>query len=217
MAVLTTTCGHCGTEKIGLHVKAYAQAGGGVAAFTTCPKCTQPAVHLLRPGPQARATEGWFNTSAAKADGSDTLTHSGWAIRASYPAASTPQAPDHCPEDIGRVYIGARMALLRGELDAAGMLIRKVLEVATKRVLPQSTGTLASRIDEMAKGNLIPEAVKSWAHQIRIIGNDAAHDAGEPPKAEVAEAIEFADAFLIYVFTMPERVRQRHSRRNGTP
>lgn len=217
MAVLTTTCGHCSTERIGLHVRGYAPAGGGVAAFTTCPACTQPAVHLLRPGPKSKAVENWFYSSHARNDGIDTLTQTGWAIHASYPAALVPQAPDHCPEDIARIYVGARLAFGRGELDAAGMMVRKVLEVATKQVLPENNGTLASRIDEMAKANLIPEAVKSWAHQIRIIGNEAAHDAVEPPKSEVAEAIEFADAFLIYVFTMPERVRQRHSRRNGTP
>lgn len=216
MAVLTTTCGHCGTEKIGLHVKGYAQAGGGVATFTTCPKCIQPAVHLLRPGPQAKAVEGWFYSSVARNDGIDTLTQTGWVIQASYPAALVPQAPDHCPEDIGRIYVGARLALERGELDAAGMMIRKVLEVATKRVIPENSGTLAGRIDEMAKANLIPEAVKSWAHQIRIIGNEAAHEAVEPPRSEVAEAVEFTDAFLIYVFTMPERVRKRQSRRGGT-
>lgn len=59
---------------------------------------------------------------------------------------------------------------------------------------------------------MIPEAVATWAHEIRGIGNGAAHDAEEPSKDEVDAAAEFVEAFLTYAYTMPAKIANRKSK-----
>ena len=51
--------------------------------------------------------------------------------------------------------------------------------------------------------------MKDWAHQIRLDGNDATHEEDKVFTKEDAEQIrEFTELFLIYAFTLPERVKR---------
>ncbi|MCV0369591.1 MAG: DUF4145 domain-containing protein [Filomicrobium sp.] len=67
----------------------------------------------------------------------------------------------------------------------------------------------------MTTSSHIPADVAKWADEIRIVGNDAAHDAAELAKEDVDEIAEFVDAFLQYVFTMPAKFARRQSRKNA--
>lgn len=53
--------------------------------------------------------------------------------------------------------------------------------------------------------------MKDWAHQIRIDGNDAAHDEKPFAQEEAAQLLEFVRLLLTYVFTLPAQVAARRA------
>jgi hypothetical protein len=54
--------------------------------------------------------------------------------------------------------------------------------------------------------------LKDWAHQVRLGGADAAHDADPFTSAEAEELLDFAELYLTYVYTLPGRLKERRER-----
>ena len=53
-----------------------------------------------------------------------------------------------------------------------------------------------------------------WAHQVRVIGNEAAHEVDAPDtKEDARDAFEFTEAILIYVFSLAKRFEALRERR----
>jgi hypothetical protein len=117
------------------------------------------------------------------------------------------------PTDIGRLYQQAHSAKARGERETAGFVFGKVLEVSLKTIDPNAKGSLAERIDAIAETGRISRDVRKWAHEVRIVRNDAVHEIEEPSESDIAEVAEFVEAFLTFVFTMPKKYELRASRK----
>lgn len=103
-------------------------------------------------------------------------------------------------------------SLRRGKWTSAGIMFRRVLERSTLKLEPDgedfSNKRLRDRIDVLAEKYAITPAMKEWAHIIRDEGNEAAHGASfDEPSAKQLQ--EFTELFLIYGFTLPERVKAR--------
>lgn len=218
MSMLTTTCPHCGTIDIALKVIGFDgnERAGLVNAYTSCPRCSMPSCHELWAGPGARAAPQWFATGASRESTTEVLAASGWRIKETFPAPKLHAAPPETPPEVERIYLQAKSTHQRCELDAAAMLYRKVLETAIKGLAPAGKGSLDARIKELTKSDLIPEAVATWAHEIRGVGNDGAHEADAPSEDDVAQAAEFVEAFLTYAFTMPAKIDSRKSKKAET-
>lgn len=213
MAVLTTTCPHCGADPVPLTVHAYRKRDDHtVYVFTTCPKCLFPTSVLLSKDVDAKATSEWFLQSAAK-ENIDVIEMSGWRLLLTFPTETSNRVPEHTPPDIARVFRQAKAMHRRNELDGAAILYGKVIDIATKAIDSSIVGGLAARIDKLAEAGKLPTEVRAWAHEIRIMRNDAAHTAEEPKKTDVDEIGEFAEAFLEYVFTLPTKFKNRQSRK----
>lgn len=211
MTTLTTTCPHCRAELIAMRVMGLdiGRNSNSVSIFTSCARCLEPSCHILAPAGASRVTKEWFATSQARTNGTEILTASGWKISETFPKPLTYSAPESTPAEIARIYLQARSAHARKEFDGAAMLYRKTLETAVKNLDATATGSLDARIKALSKSDLIPKAVATWAHEIRGIGNEAAHDADEPAEEDVAAAAQFVEAFLLYAFTMPEKIATR--------
>lgn len=124
------------------------------------------------------------------------------------------RAGQHCtPPDIDRDFKQTAAARQRTELDAAAILFGKVIEITTKHLDATLRGTLQQRIDALAQSGKISDQLKQWAHETRIVRNDAAHEATEPEKRDVDEIAEFVEAFLEHVFTLPTKFANRQSRK----
>lgn len=128
-----------------------------------------------------------------------------------WPRFANTSAPDHTPEDVGTKYAQAMRALHRGDWDAAGMVARKALEIAVKG-MPSATGggDLKGRIDKLAAAQIITPLLAEWAHEIRKLGNDAAHD--DFSEEEAREISEFAETFFEYAFNMPKTLEGRRAK-----
>jgi hypothetical protein len=195
-----------------LNVQAYAKRDNGIVyAFVLCPTCRLPSALALSQGKSPTATADWFLTADAKGS-IDILVKTGWEVATTFPEFREKEAPQHTPDDIARLYKQAASAQSRQENDAAGFLYGKTLEVAIKRLAPSTTGTLAQRIDRLSQDGIISEDVRKWAHEIRLVRNDAVHEINEPVTDEITAMAEFTEAFLMFVFTMRKKYEDRKSK-----
>ena len=174
-----------------------------------CRKCRQGVVARLRgaqTGPKPSACHG-------------DPTEEGFKVLAVHPNPKRHVVPEHLPQEIATDYKEAADSLRRQNLTSAGMMFRKVLQRATTALAataePQVTVRglkLHARIDKLADQHLITPAMREWAHQVRDDGKEANHGEDEVFEQSDAEQIQaFTELFLIYAFTLPERVRLARS------
>ena len=130
-------------------------------------------------------------------------------IQAEYPRHEPKEAPRHLPANIESYFLQATRSLEGKNFDASGVMSRKALDTATRKLKPDAKGNLYKRIEALAAVNLITPDLKNWAHIIRDDGNDAAHEE-EPTTQDFAqELLDFTELFLMYTFTMPGMVKDR--------
>ncbi|MEO3775754.1 DUF4145 domain-containing protein [Micromonospora sp. B11E3] len=94
------------------------------------------------------------------------------------------------------------------------MLARAVIE-ATAKEMGIRSGSLNSKIEQMAEQRIIREHIKEGAHEIRHFGNDMAHgDFVDPVSAEDADlTLTLMDEVLLEVFQSPARVARARKAR----
>jgi len=62
---------------------------------------------------------------------------------------------------------------------------------------------LAERIESLYKTKIIDEKLFNWANELRLIGNDAAHEFDIIiHKNDAKDAIIFLNALLLYIYTL---------------
>jgi hypothetical protein len=89
---------------------------------------------------------------------------------------------------------------------------RKVVDVSSQQLLGQDSkkyGNIRDRIDALAERKLLTPDLQDWAHQVRLGGNDAAHDEDPYTIEEASELLGFAELYLTYVYTLPGRLKTR--------
>lgn len=125
------------------------------------------------------------------------------------PKAKPIDAPDYLPDNIRHFFLQGADSLRRKGYDAAGTMFRKSLDVALKHLHPEGKGTLHKRIDALPQELGITPAMKQWAHEIRDLGNDAAHEEEPLAESEAKALHAFAEMFLTYAFTLPGMLKER--------
>lgn len=122
------------------------------------------------------------------------------------------------PTNIGQAASEAYACYSIGSYRAASLMARSVVE-ATAKDKGYTTGTLAAKIKAMEDSRLINPALAQAAHEIRLIGNDAAHgDFMEAVDEEDCDdLLDFMSSLLEEVYqrptTLARRQRQREERR----
>jgi hypothetical protein len=133
-----------------------------------------------------------------------------------WPKRQPAEAPQHLPPNVASYYLQGVDNLRCRNFDAAGTMFRKSLDAGLKKIDPAGRGSLEKRIDSLSDTTGVTPAMKSWAHQIRHLGNDAAHE-DEPFTLEEAGALQsFTELFLTYAFTLPGMlIARRHATRSA--
>jgi hypothetical protein len=121
-----------------------------------------------------------------------------------YPTAS--HLPlDGVPEPVRRAYEQALHCYSASSFDACTLMCRRCLESLCK-ALGASTGSLQAKLEGLSKEQIIESRLVEWAHGIRIVGNEAAHDTDAELTIEDArDALDFTEAILMYVFALSNR------------
>lgn len=101
-----------------------------------------------------------------------------------------------------------------GGLRSAILLARSVIE-ATAKDCGISSGTLASKIDDLQAGHHIRPHTQAAAHELRFLGNDMAHgDFVEEVDVDDAEAVlDVMSEILNEVYQGPARVARMQAKR----
>lgn len=143
----------------------------------------------------------------------------GWELFQSYPKAILLQAPEYIGDILKSFYMQAAEALQRRSWDASGAMSRKVVDVSAKQLLKEEAAkyrNMNDRIDALGRqGRLTPD-LQAWAHEVRLGGNDAAHDEDPFTLEEAAELLAFVELYLTYVYTLPGRLTARRGSRSGS-
>ena len=134
-----------------------------------------------------------------------------------YPQKQSTNAPEHTPENVSKFYLQG-MDNMAQNFDAAGVMFRKSLDASLKHFDPAGKGALEKRINNLPEAIAVTPAMKSWAHEIRRLGNDAAHEEDPFTKEEVKSLQAFTEVFLTYAFTLPGMLTARKAAaQNATP
>lgn len=89
-------------------------------------------------------------------------------------------------------------------------MFRRCLEIALKAHSPEiEAWKLEKRIDKLAAERKITPDMQTWAHRVRLDGNDALHEEEDFTKESATELMEFTRLLLTYMYTLPEKVKQR--------
>ena len=117
-------------------------------------------------------------------------------------APSPPEAPGYLPDNI-KSFFNQAMNNLPKNWDAAGAMFRKTLDVTLTIKFPDIKGTLNSRICAAAKQHKLTPELAQWAHQIRLDGNNAAHEEEPLSQEEAQRLADFTNLVVQYLFTLP--------------
>ena len=129
-----------------------------------------------------------------------------------YPS-ETKLIPEGLPKPVGSAYDQAVRSFKASLFEPCVLMCRKCLE-ATCRKLEAEGLTLDQRLAALAKAGHIDSRLSNWAHEIRLIGNEAAHEIDiSVDKDDARDALDFTEAILIYIFSLTKRYESLKSRR----
>lgn len=130
-----------------------------------------------------------------------------------WPEPPASEIPAHLPADITRVYVQAeRNFAVSGNEEAAGIMYGKALDIAVKKIDPTLSGMLGKNLDSLLKsGRLTPE-LGEWAHEVRALRNEAAHEEMPIEREDLEDLRHFTDMVLRYLFTLPAMITERRKK-----
>lgn len=216
MAVISSTCPHC-TAKSQLKVIGFYVWADKTTVFVSlgaiCPGCQRPSSALavakgaLAATPDAQRTQllQHMVASPTPIEAHNLLLIDLW------PKAIGPQIPDHLPDGVRKAFLQAENNFpITGHEEAAAMMYRRSLELGLSAKYPDEKGSLKQTIDSLVAKHVLTEDLGKWATDVRLLGNEAAHDEGVS-RDELVMMRGFADAVLRYTWTLPEQVKLRRA------
>lgn len=208
---LVHDCPHCRANNIGFEYvhTAFKEPRYQVylfSAFYLCTSCCKPIAVVLQ-------TSG-ISLNIQNLDGGLRERYGAY-IQGIFPKPVPSSTPNHCPGNIGNIFIQAEEALARDHFDSSLAMDRRALELMCKNIAPEAKGNLFDRIEYLADKHLITPALKEWAHQLRQYGNDAVHEIDSPPEEDARAMHELTRFILTYIYTLPEQVRLAKEKREA--
>ena len=139
---------------------------------------------------------------------------SGFNILGVYPSAIPIDVPENIPDAVAKAFKQAAESRSAGHFDAACSMYRRAMELALKVFSPDiEAWKLEKRIDKMAAENRITKDLQSWAHELRLDGNDALHGDKEATGEMAGQMHGLCKFLLIYLYTLPAQVEAAKARR----
>lgn len=205
MGIVLRDCFYCGGQNQAMVCQFSQQfAQRRFRALFACPGCKKPFAAVTEAPPQ---------NAGIGPDTPGLLGDVGVRILEWYPDHPPLGAPAHTPDDVAKRFIEGDANFRAGQMISASAMFRSALDIATKKVCDEREREmqLFPRIQSLAARHVITPAMKDWAHQIRIGGNDALHEEGLPSKADVHPLRLFTEMILKYLFELPGEVDARRA------
>ena len=121
---------------------------------------------------------------------------------------------EHLPPLARSAYEQALKSFSASLYEPCVLMCRKSLEVVCK-TLNAKGSNLYGRLESLKENGHIDKRLLTWAHEIRAIGNEAAHDIdSEIRKEDARDSLDLTEAILIYIFSLTRRFESFRERRN---
>jgi Domain of unknown function (DUF4145) len=217
MAILVTNCPHCRAEQMTFDVFAPVKyrpdypigRQWAVAAGAECRGCGKPIALLFGQGGEPdwqRIVSAIQGSLGLEVD----ITTRGLGVIEQWPKAVSLSAPNHLPASVEKAFLQGEGNFGRpGFEEAAALMYRRALELALKEAYPEQTGSLAQIIRKLVADHRLPAVMGDWLTEIRLIGNDGAHEIDGVTNADLAAARGFVETALRYIFTLPAEIAAR--------
>lgn len=194
---MVTECPSCGKRVDGQAIGQYEYHDPGEGApcritLLRCARCHHPIVARE----EERWTGMWSNPETV------------------YPHQVDDINPD-LPEHLRSMCREARACYRAGAPTASALMCRKTLEgICVEHGITERN--LAASLKRAKEAGLIDGRLYEWADELRVAGNEAAHDVTADFSGEDArDLLEFTEALLEYVFTFRDRFDRFQQRRKA--
>lgn len=133
------------------------------------------------------------------------------AVHRVYPEPEPTDAPKHTPPAVAQDFVEAKTSLRIGNFKAACIMAGSAIETALVEFGAQKGG-LKDKIDKLASEHVLTPALAEWAHEVRGIRVDSAHQAergATVSEADARQAVHFAEMLFYYLYTLPGMIAER--------
>jgi hypothetical protein len=121
-----------------------------------------------------------------------------------YPIESNPII-EELPSPIKSSFIQAKRSYSASLFEPCVLMCRKCLE-ATCKLFGAQGKELNSRLTSLFDDGHIDKRLLDWTHEIRLVGNEAAHEIETIlDKKDAQDILDFTEAILLYVFSLTKR------------
>lgn len=111
---------------------------------------------------------------------------------------------------------GARRVFSMGEYEATVMYVRKALEVLSLDLGAPKKPNLSKKLKWLQANGKFDERLYKWADQLRLVGNDGAHDVDRTPShQDASDALDFLNALVDNVYVLVAKYDAFVSRRES--
>ncbi|TYB30551.1 MAG: DUF4145 domain-containing protein [Candidatus Mcinerneyibacterium aminivorans] len=122
--------------------------------------------------------------------------------------------PDYIPEKVGNYWLQAKRNLKEENFEAAAIMARSSLQAALRDNGAKGK-KLYKEIDNFTESGKLPPLMNDWAHNLRLLGNEANHPKPEKEPVDpydVSDIIKFLDFLLEYLYKLPKQIEKYRSR-----
>jgi len=121
--------------------------------------------------------------------------------------------PEALPDTVKTAYDQAIKSLKASLFEPCVLMCRKCLDAVCKTQGVKGRD-LNKRLTRLSEEGHIDSRLLNWAHEIRLIGYEAAHDIEVPvTKQDARDVFDFTEAILIYIFSLTKRFESLRVRR----
>lgn len=117
------------------------------------------------------------------------------------------------PEDVRSIYSEVIEVFNTSAARGLGMLLRALVE-GVCRDQECKGKNLEQRIDDLVERSLLSKPEAEMLHVLRYIGNEAAHEQGEPSWTDLVAGLDILEHLLRSVYVLPQTVKELKSSRD---
>ena len=120
---------------------------------------------------------------------------------------------ENVPDVVKKAYDQAARSFVVALYDPCALMCRWCLE-AVCQSFGVTGSNLSKKLEALATAGYIDSRMVEWAHGVRLLGNDAAHEIEiDVSKDDARDVLDFTEALLMYVFSLTHRFAAFSARR----
>jgi len=205
--VMVHDCPHCGADNTGFTgVGGYGLGNFVFVLLASCNACGSPLTAVVNTNSSARQIQ----------ELSGNVLSPPHSVLNVFPAPKPIEAPASVPDKVARSFIEAASNRRSKLWNTACAAYRRTMELGLKAMSPDiDAWKLEKRIDKLAAEHRITPELQTWAHELRLDGNEALHG-DEDATEEMTEQMHHLCWFLLtYLYTLPSQVEAVRARRSA--